>query len=328
MTTTEIVSMDAVAARAITDRIKVGVEAVWELIKQAYTERAWESLGYTSWDDYCTREFGTSRLRLPREERAETLPSLRESGMSLRAIATATGLSKDTVQRELAGVSNETPALITGVDGVAQPATKPPRPASEPVGDDGGDVVDQVAAALGVSAEYYRNARYVASVMEDESVDLAMRDLAADQMAKLDAGSTTPETAATIVRNAMYGESATCRDCDGAGCETCFPADDSVSDVIETPADGDAEISDRITEAVNANGPVAAPTPAVQSKPRRRPIEEGFFDATMRLNKAVTSLENLGKDDRLPRNKNQVARYRHDLIRAIDALQRVADQLA
>jgi len=52
------------------------------LVKQAYTERAWDALGYASWDEYCTREFGTSRLRLPREERAEVVASLRESGLS------------------------------------------------------------------------------------------------------------------------------------------------------------------------------------------------------------------------------------------------------
>lgn len=49
----------------------------------------------------CTREFGTSRLRLPREERAEVVASLRESGLSQRAIASATGLSQDTVRRDL-----------------------------------------------------------------------------------------------------------------------------------------------------------------------------------------------------------------------------------
>jgi len=96
-----IVAMNATDARALTDRIKVGVEAIWELIKQAYTERAWAALGYESWDDYCTREFGTARLRLPREERAEVVASLRESGLSQRAIASATGLSQDTVRRDL-----------------------------------------------------------------------------------------------------------------------------------------------------------------------------------------------------------------------------------
>ncbi|NOR03635.1 hypothetical protein HGK72_26655 [Mycolicibacterium fortuitum] len=97
----ELNRMDAADARALTDRIKVGVEAVWELIKQAYTERAWDALGYSSWDDYCTREFGASRLRLPREERAEVVASLRESGLSTRAIAAATGLARNTVLSDL-----------------------------------------------------------------------------------------------------------------------------------------------------------------------------------------------------------------------------------
>ena len=96
-----IVAMNATDARALNDRIKAGVEAIWELIKKAYVERAWAALGYESWDDYCTSEFGTSRLRLPREERAEVVASLRESGLSQRAIASATGLDRKTVRRDL-----------------------------------------------------------------------------------------------------------------------------------------------------------------------------------------------------------------------------------
>lgn len=103
-------------ARAITEQIKVGVEAAWELIKRAYTQRAWAALGYSSWDDYCSREFGTSRLRLPREERTEVVSSLRESGLSLRAIASATGLGRGTVERELAPVPIGTPADPEGND--------------------------------------------------------------------------------------------------------------------------------------------------------------------------------------------------------------------
>lgn len=99
------------AARSLTDRIKAAVEGTWELIKEAYTSRAWAALGYTSWDDYCTREFGTSRLRLPREERAEVVASLRESGLSIRAIASATNEPVMTVQNEIArGVRGRTPA--------------------------------------------------------------------------------------------------------------------------------------------------------------------------------------------------------------------------
>ncbi|WP_338856954.1 ParB/RepB/Spo0J family partition protein [Gordonia hongkongensis] len=61
---------------------------------------------------------------------------------------------------------------------------------------------------------------------------------------------------------------------------------------------------------------------------RRRPIDESFFDATRHLHRAVTSLQNLGNDDRLPRNKNQLARYRRDVILAIEALQHVAQQMS
>lgn len=79
-------------ARELTDRIKAGVEVVWHLIVEAYNRGAHRALGYSSWDDYCTREFGTSRIRLPKEDRQEVVASLRDSGLSIRAIAAATGI--------------------------------------------------------------------------------------------------------------------------------------------------------------------------------------------------------------------------------------------
>ena len=122
-------------ARELTDRIKVGVEAIWELIKQAYQSRAWAVLGYDSWDDYCTREFGTSRIKLPREERQEVVASMREIGMSTRAIASATGNSIGTIHAESRRCSNlntSNPAPVTGTDGKTYPASQPPRPELEP----------------------------------------------------------------------------------------------------------------------------------------------------------------------------------------------------
>ena len=103
-------------------------------MKRAYIERAWAALGYDGWDDYCTREFGTSRLRLPREERSEVVASLRESGLSIRAIAAATGDHYSTVSRELSKgrVADATPAdpgPITGTDGKTYaPTTTKPAP--------------------------------------------------------------------------------------------------------------------------------------------------------------------------------------------------------
>lgn len=122
--TTAVAQMGATEARALTDQIKVAVEATWELVKRAYVERAWAVLGYDGWDDYCTREFGTSRLRLPREERAEVVASLRESGLSVRAIAAATGLSRGTIGNEVS--KNGHLAEITGTDGKTYtPPAKP-----------------------------------------------------------------------------------------------------------------------------------------------------------------------------------------------------------
>ena len=92
--------MPADHARQLTDRIKGAVEATWQLIVEAYQSRAWAALGYASWDDYCTREFGSSRLKLPREERTDYVASLRDSGMSLRAIESATGVSRPTIIKD------------------------------------------------------------------------------------------------------------------------------------------------------------------------------------------------------------------------------------
>lgn len=110
-------ALDTDTARQLTDRIKVALEGTWLLIQEAYTSSAWAVLGYDSWDAYCTAEFGSARLRLPREERQEVVASLRESGLSVRAIASATGINKETVSRDLQVSGTQTPASIVGTDG-------------------------------------------------------------------------------------------------------------------------------------------------------------------------------------------------------------------
>lgn len=140
-------------ARTLTDQIKVTVDGAWMLIQQAWQTRAWAALGYSSWDDYMTREFGTSRLRLPREERQEVTISMRELGMSTRAIASATGGSEATVRRSLAGASNDAPAPvaprpITGTDGKTyQPSQASPNPKPAPTAPRRSPLGDQVRSA-------------------------------------------------------------------------------------------------------------------------------------------------------------------------------------
>lgn len=104
-------------ARALTDRIKIAVEGTWQLIREAYTSRTWAVLGYDTWDAYCTAEFGETRLKLPREERQEVVASLRDSGLSTRAIAAATGMNQSTIARDLQrGDAFASPA-VQGLDG-------------------------------------------------------------------------------------------------------------------------------------------------------------------------------------------------------------------
>ncbi|MGX1805181.1 hypothetical protein ACWIGI_05655 [Nocardia sp. NPDC055321] len=107
-------------ARELTEEIRRGVEQVWALVTKAYVCRVWTVLGYDSWDAYCSVEFDGARLRIPREERSQVVESLRDSGMSARAIAAATGLGYGTVQRgiaDLSGDPNGSPDSVVGLDG-------------------------------------------------------------------------------------------------------------------------------------------------------------------------------------------------------------------
>lgn len=48
---------DLGAPRALTDRITAEIDALRQLALEAWADRAWEALGYPSWDDYCAAEF-------------------------------------------------------------------------------------------------------------------------------------------------------------------------------------------------------------------------------------------------------------------------------
>lgn len=111
--------MGPTEARALTDRLRASAEETWDLVVEAYVGRAWAALGYRTWDAYCAGEFGSLRLRLPPEERAGVTASLREAGLSVRAIAAATGEGKSTIARALAGVPGGTP--VKGIDGKTYP---------------------------------------------------------------------------------------------------------------------------------------------------------------------------------------------------------------
>lgn len=136
--------LTAIEARELTDKIKIAIDDAWHWIKQAYLSRAWLALDYASWDDYCTSEFGTSRLRLPREERQEVVSSMREIGMSFPAIASATGMSVGSVHQAFKNESLVATDAVLDAEIVDVEAEKPeaaplatPRPEPRVTGTDG-----------------------------------------------------------------------------------------------------------------------------------------------------------------------------------------------
>jgi hypothetical protein len=117
-------------ARLLTQEIAETLAVAWDKVVEAYQRRVWEPLGYGSWDSYCRAELGSTRLRLPSEEREEAVRSLRSAGLSTRAIAAATGLSPRTAAREAARVPNGTRdhgasrSPVTGMDGKSYPTPR------------------------------------------------------------------------------------------------------------------------------------------------------------------------------------------------------------
>ena len=121
-------------ARELTNQIAEGLADVHALIVQAWEGRVWEPLGFETWDAWIDANFRGLQLRPPREQREEVVQSMREAGMSVRAISQATDLSYGTVQRSTSGDPNGSPeqdAKVVGLDGKSykRPATTAEAPA-------------------------------------------------------------------------------------------------------------------------------------------------------------------------------------------------------
>lgn len=131
-------------ARSITAQIRDSIQVACQLIAKAYQGRVWLALGYETWDSYLHAEFGAGPLQVPREDRTAMVTSLRDAGMSTRAIAAAAGVDQSTVVRDLrAGDANASPGeapRATGLDGKQYPRRRPR--VDPPVTTDGSAVDD------------------------------------------------------------------------------------------------------------------------------------------------------------------------------------------
>lgn len=132
---TALAGIEITEARQRLERVKSGVERIWDDLVALYQGRAWLVLGYQSWEALCDSEFDGARIALPRQQRQEIVCDLREAGMSTRAIASAVGVTQMTVVRDLGATeTNVSVESILSLDGRTRTATpvRPPAP-PEPI---------------------------------------------------------------------------------------------------------------------------------------------------------------------------------------------------
>lgn len=293
--------LDRPAAERLDRRIRLMVDAINDnlaklqaLVDEAKRGDIHAALGYPSWTAYLADVF-TVQARLDRDQRRELVGYLSGEGMSNRAIADLVGVDEGTVrndQKARAEFSARDPhRVVTDTLGRQQPASKPPRPQAETEPTDAECI--HCHQTLPIAELYEGGQGYECDPCVNPGDE------------------TEPPQPAPA--------SGTCRDCDGHGCETCYPADDDES-----------EISPGLTQSqldeLNAPAPQRDPAPAAETKPRRRPITDAFWTASFDLGKAVGRVERLATDDRFEKNKDQIARNLSDLVRARDALQRVIEK--
>ncbi|ALB02532.1 hypothetical protein [Kocuria palustris] len=130
--TTNTTPLNEADARELTDQIAEGLADVHSLIVQAWEGRVWEALGFETWDAWIDANFRGLQLRPPREQREEVVLSMREAGMSMRAISQATDLSYGTVNRSArSGDPNGSPERDSNVVGLDGKSYKRPAPTAE-----------------------------------------------------------------------------------------------------------------------------------------------------------------------------------------------------
>ena len=93
--------MSAEHAQQLTEDIRQNLTDAWKLIGEAYHGRAWAALGYGSWAEYCVAEFGSARASLKRADRRMKVGLMHSAGLTIRAIAAALGVDKNTVLADL-----------------------------------------------------------------------------------------------------------------------------------------------------------------------------------------------------------------------------------
>lgn len=301
MSTVAATAMSPSAARDLTERIRTTIDRAWDLIAKAYTDRAWAVLGYPTWDVYCEREFGSTWFKLPREARGEVVQSLRDLGLSTRAIGSAIGVDDRTVRRDLSGAASAAPAAVMGTDGKTYASTPPVRPHLAVVPD------------LPTTEDHPETAPMCEGGTASGVPLTPSLLMTGDGYSVVHNAPVTDGVEPTLTSFAMCPCGARAELYDNATQEDRERFDEF---------DDIHRYCDDLTEPV-ATEPEPEPAPAPA---RRKPITDSFDDATTAVTKAVKRVEALAADDRFDKNADQLALRKSDLVRARDALQRVIEK--
>jgi hypothetical protein len=122
----------------IVDKLTTAYQDVAPLVVRAFHGRAWNAVGYTTWDDYCRANFhGPRMLRFSEEQLTELCVEFAGEGMSVRAIGSALGIGHATAGRKIRGADKDgerEPAEVIGLDGRRQTRERRRAMADHPAG--------------------------------------------------------------------------------------------------------------------------------------------------------------------------------------------------
>jgi hypothetical protein len=167
-------------ARALTERIRDGVEEVGLLLLEARRRRAWVALGYPTWERYVRAELGLSRTRsYELLYHGEVVRALRAAagGFGIPNISPYAALQikghlgevQETIRRRLRGVTSEAEAALAVRAAVEEVRRRVARPPARGAGDPDRRLRDAIAclARLPPPAELARR------VDDEEALRLA-----------------------------------------------------------------------------------------------------------------------------------------------------------
>jgi len=89
-------------AELLTEKIGKALDRASRLLVQAYEGRAWEALGFVSWEAYTAAHFGeVAGIKLERPDRVRLVAALTLDGRNRAQVAEHLGVSLGTVQHDL-----------------------------------------------------------------------------------------------------------------------------------------------------------------------------------------------------------------------------------